>query len=130
MAYRELVVIEIREVLRRFCLGEGLRAIARGIGGDRKTVAKYVAAAGLRRDDPGPTDEHVAAVLTAARAIVGGRHGQVPDRLTAHREQIATWLAEASPADEDPPGPRRGRRHRAGQLVQAAFDSVERTFSE
>ena len=32
MAYRELGVIEIREVLRRFCLGEGLRAIARGHG--------------------------------------------------------------------------------------------------
>src|SRR6266516_6717729 len=41
MAYRELGVIEIREVLRRFCLGEGLRAIARGTRSDRKTVAKY-----------------------------------------------------------------------------------------
>jgi hypothetical protein len=30
MAYRELGVIEIREVLRRFCLGERLRATARG----------------------------------------------------------------------------------------------------
>lgn len=30
MAHRELRVIEIREVLRRFCLGQGLRAIARG----------------------------------------------------------------------------------------------------
>jgi len=97
MAYRELGVIEIREVLRRFCLGEGLRAIARGTGSDRKTVAKYVAAAtaaGLRRGDPGPTDEHVAAVLAAVRAIVGGRPGEVPARLTAHREQIAAWLAE------------------------------------
>src|SRR2546428_84835 len=27
MAYRELGVIEVREVLRRFCLGDGLRAI-------------------------------------------------------------------------------------------------------
>jgi hypothetical protein len=32
MAYRELGVIEVSEVLRRFCLGEGLRAIARGTG--------------------------------------------------------------------------------------------------
>jgi len=45
MAYRELGVIEIREVLRRFCVGEGLRAIAQGTGSDRKTVAKYLAAA-------------------------------------------------------------------------------------
>ena len=70
MAYRELGVIDIREVLRRFCLGDGLRAIARGMGSDRKTVAKYVAAAtaaGLRRGDSAPTDEHVAAVLAAVR---------------------------------------------------------------
>jgi transposase len=90
-------VIEIREVLRRFCLGEGLRAIARGTGSDRKTVAKYVAAAvaaGLQRGAPGPTDEHVAAVLAAVRPTGGGRPGEVPDRLAAHREQIAAWLAE------------------------------------
>jgi transposase len=97
MAYRELGVIEIREVLRRFCLGEGLRAIARGTGSDRKTVAKYVAAAvaaGLHRGAAGPTDAHVVAVLAAVRALGGGRPGQVPDRLTPHREQIATWLGE------------------------------------
>ena len=54
MAYRELGVIEVREVLRRFCFGEGVRAIARGTGSDRKTVAKYLAAAvaaGLRRGE-------------------------------------------------------------------------------
>lgn len=97
MAYRELGVIEVREVLRRFCLGEGLRAIARGTGSDRKTVAKYVAAAiaaGLRRGDPAPTDEQVAAVIAAVRAAPVGRPGDVPDRLAAHRDQIAAWLAE------------------------------------
>ena len=92
MAYRELGVIEIREVLRRFCLGEGLRAIARGTGSDRKTVAKYVAAAtaaGLGRGAPGPTEEQVVAVLAAVRAPTGrGRPSEVPARLTAHREQI------------------------------------------
>ena len=97
MAYRELGVIEIREVLRRFCLGEGLRAIARGTGSDRKTIAKYVAAAvaaGLARGGPGPTDAQVAAVLGAVRALPGGRPGEVPDRLAAHRDQIAAWLGD------------------------------------
>jgi len=97
MAYRELGVIEVREVLRRFCLGEGLRAIARGTGSDRKTVAKYVAVAiagGLRRGDPGPTDEQVAAVMAAVRAAPVGRPGDVPDRLAPHRDQIAAWLTE------------------------------------
>ena len=76
MAYRELGVIEIREVLRRFCVGEGVRAIARGTGSDRTTVGKYVAAAvaaGLRRGDPGPTDAHVAAVRAAIHAEPVGR---------------------------------------------------------
>jgi hypothetical protein len=44
MDYRELSMIEIREVLRRFTLGDRLRAIARGTGVDRKTAAKYVRA--------------------------------------------------------------------------------------
>lgn len=66
-------------------------------GSDRKTVAKYVAAAlaaGLQRGAPGPTDEQVAAVLAGIRAIGGGRPGAVPGRLAVHREQIVTWLAE------------------------------------
>ena len=57
MAYRELGVVEVREVLRRFCAGDGLRAIARATGVDRKTVAEFVAAAssvGLRRGAAGP----------------------------------------------------------------------------
>jgi hypothetical protein len=41
MAYRELGMVEIREVLRRWLAGDGLRAIARGTGIDRKTTAKY-----------------------------------------------------------------------------------------
>ena len=97
MAYRELGVIEIREVLRRFCLGERLRAIARGTGGDRKTIARYVAAAvaaGLARGAPGPTDAQVAAVLAAVRALRGGRRGEVADRLALHRDQIAAWLGD------------------------------------
>jgi hypothetical protein len=32
MAYRELGMVEIREVLRRWLAGDGLRAIARGTG--------------------------------------------------------------------------------------------------
>jgi hypothetical protein len=96
MAYRELGVINVREVLRRFGLGDGLRAIARGTGSDRKTVAKYVAAAvalGLQRGDPPLSDEQITAVIAAVRAT-GGRPAAVPDRLTAHRDQIAAWLAE------------------------------------
>jgi hypothetical protein len=61
MAYRELGVIELREVWRRYSQGEGLRAIARGTGADRKTVAKIVAAAaplGLQRQPWFPRFAH------------------------------------------------------------------------
>jgi transposase len=97
MAYRRLSVIELGEVLRRWCLGEGLRAIARGTGLDRKTVARYVAAGvaiGLSRGDPAPTDEQVAAVRAAVPAASAGRPAILGDRLEPSREQIAMWLGQ------------------------------------
>jgi transposase len=42
MAYREVSVVEIREVLRRWLLGQGYRAMARDGVADRKTVRSYV----------------------------------------------------------------------------------------
>jgi hypothetical protein len=86
MAYRELGMVEIREVLRRWLAGDGLRAIARGTGVDRKTIAKYVraaAAVGLQRGGPLPTDAQVAAV----------RHQACPPPAeTPSDEQQALWL--------------------------------------
>jgi hypothetical protein len=38
MGYRELGMVELREIVRRWQAGEGLRAIARGAGMDRKTI--------------------------------------------------------------------------------------------
>jgi transposase len=83
--------------LRRFCLGEGLRPIARGTGLDRKTVGRYVAAGvvlGLHRGGPPPTDEQVAAVRAAVPVASAGRPAALGVRLTAAREQIAAWLSE------------------------------------
>ena len=76
MAYRELGVIELREVLRRFTLGEGLRAIARGTGVDRKTVGKYVAAGiavGVCRGGEVQTDAQIATIAAAVRPPQAGR---------------------------------------------------------
>jgi predicted DNA-binding transcriptional regulator YafY len=44
MAFREVSVIEIREVLRLWLRGMGLRSIARLVSQDRKTVRRYVEA--------------------------------------------------------------------------------------
>jgi len=53
MAFREVRMFEVREVLRLWVRGKGLRAIERLAGIDRKTVRRYVEAAadtGLDRD--------------------------------------------------------------------------------
>jgi hypothetical protein len=53
MVFREVSVIEIREVLRSWLAGAGLRTVAAQAGVDRKTARRYVeaaVAAGLARD--------------------------------------------------------------------------------
>jgi len=53
MAYREVCVIEVREVLRGWLAGAGLRTVAAQAGVDRKTARRYVQAAeaaGVARD--------------------------------------------------------------------------------
>ncbi len=42
MAHREVGMSEVREILRRWLAGNGLRAIAPAMGGDRKTGAEYI----------------------------------------------------------------------------------------
>ena len=48
MSFREVHVFEIREVLRLWLRGEGLRSIERLSSVDRKTVRRYVEALVLR----------------------------------------------------------------------------------
>lgn len=113
MAYRELGVIEVREVLRRSCLGEGLRAIARGTGSDGKTIPKYVAAAtavGLQRGHPAPTDEQVAAVLAAVPAAPVGRPGRRPGPARALPRPDRGVAGRAAAPDEGLPAPAGARR--------------------
>jgi transposase len=95
MAYRELHMIELGEVLRRFTLGESVRAIARGTGVDRKTVAKYVRAGGalgLQRGGPVPTAEQVQAVAAQVRTPQPTGRSEPTQGLAPHRDQIRAWL--------------------------------------
>jgi len=53
MVFREVSVIEIREVLRSWLAGAGLRTVAAQAGADRKTARRHAGAAvaaGLARD--------------------------------------------------------------------------------
>ena len=94
MAFREVAVTEIREVLRAWLSGAGLRRVAEQAGVDRKTARRYVVAAaeaGLARDGgPGQlTDELVGQVAEAVRPVRPGGHGRPWERLEACQAEIA-----------------------------------------
>jgi transposase len=97
MAFREVAMFEIREVLRLWLGGEGLRAIARLVRVDRKTVRRYVAAAeaaGVVRDggEGQLTDALIGAVCEAVRPARPGGHGASWDALVPHEEVIRGWV--------------------------------------
>lgn len=102
MAFREVSVTEIREVLRLWVRGEGLRSIERLVSCDRKTIRRYVQAAeaaGLVRDggEEQLTDELIGAVVEAVRPARPGGRGWAWQRCEAERERIAAWLATDVP---------------------------------
>jgi hypothetical protein len=68
MAFREVRVFEVREVLRLFLRGEGLRSTERLVGVDRKTVRRYLAAAGELGLVVGGGDEQLTEMVTPAEA--------------------------------------------------------------
>jgi transposase len=93
MAFREVAVTEIREVLRAWLAGAGLRRVAAQAGVDRKTARRYVEAAveaGLARDGgPGQlTDELVGQVAQVVRPVRPGGHGLGWEQLEACRAEI------------------------------------------
>lgn len=99
MAYREVTVIQMREALRRWLRGEGERPIARGIGVDRKTARRYIAAAAeLGVDRSGGegqlTDELIGRLAEAVRPVRTDGHGEAWRSLLAEEEQIKKWVTE------------------------------------
>ncbi|MCL6554090.1 MAG: IS21 family transposase [Firmicutes bacterium] len=100
MAYRELGMVELREIVRRWLDGEGIRAIARATGMDRKTIAEYLraaVAAGVQRGGSPPTDEQLAAISAARRP--GRRPNTLApspelDAVRPHEAAIRQWLAD------------------------------------
>lgn len=97
MVYREVGMVEVREVLRNWMDGAGLRTVAARAGVDRKTARRYVQAAehaGLCRQD-GPealTDELIGVVVGAVRPARPNGHSAGWEELLARREQISAWL--------------------------------------
>src|SRR6478672_10144035 len=97
--YREVSVIEIREVLRAWLTGVGLRRVAAQAGVDRKTARRYVdaaVAAGLDRECGVDqlTDELIGAVVTAVRPDRPQGHGEAWEALCTNHDRISTWVKD------------------------------------
>ncbi len=93
MAFREVAVTEIREVLRAWLAGAGLRRVAEQAGVDRKTARRYVdaaVAAGLARDGGAGqlSDELVGQVAQVVRPARPGGHGLAWNLLEARHGEI------------------------------------------
>lgn len=99
MAFRELHVVEMREVLRLWSRGHGFRTVADRVQADRKTVRRYVMAAqeaGFERGDE-VGDDVLANVADAVRPGAPSSVGAMRDHLRAHANEIEVWSREGCP---------------------------------
>jgi transposase len=99
MPYREVHVIEVKEVVRLWSMGESQRTIARLTGLDRKTVSRYVKAtqqSGGRAGEP-LSEALIGEVIGRVRAQGPGVRGASWSACSAHRELLAGWLEQSIP---------------------------------
>jgi transposase len=97
VGFREVSVIAVREVLRAWLEGHGLRKVAERAGVDRKTARRYIEAAraeGLVREAGAEAvdDELIGAVVEAVRPARPNGHGASWEVLLAHEKQIRAWV--------------------------------------
>jgi transposase len=97
--YREVSVIEVREVLRAWLAGSGFRTAGAQAGVDRKTARRYVAAAvaaGLDRDCGVEQldDELIGTVVAAVRPDRPQGYGTAWEALCANHDRISTWVKD------------------------------------
>jgi len=99
MAFREVSVVQVREVLRGWLAGQSERAAARGAGVARTTARNYILVAvevGLDRagGEGQLTDELVGQVCERARPRRPDGHGQSWRALLDEEEQVKKWVEE------------------------------------
>lgn len=97
MAYREVGMLEVKEVLRLWLGGVAKKGIARQLGLDPKTVRRYVEVAegsglGPGLGPPGLTEEHLSTVILALRPDAGRPKGDAWTLAGDHREMIRRFL--------------------------------------
>jgi transposase len=97
MAFREVLVTEVKEVLRAWLSGLGKRPAAARAGVNVKTAARYIRAAqeaGLSRDsgEDRLTDELIGIVAGAVRPARPAGHGSSWEALAARKDEIIAWV--------------------------------------
>src|SRR5881628_396940 len=101
MAYREVRMIEVKEVLRLWLAGVPKTRIAETRGLDRKTIRRYIALAAAHGLRPGPqgddalTDARLEAILVALKTGTGRPHGEGWERCVEQRAFIEQMLKSA-----------------------------------
>jgi hypothetical protein len=98
VGFREVSVIEVKEVLRAWLDGAGTRTAGERAGVDRKTARRYVEAAraaGLDRSAgfDAVDDGLVGQVVAAVRPVRPNGYGQAWEALLGREEQIRAWVS-------------------------------------
>ena len=99
MSYRELTMIEIKEVLRRWQAGHSVRKIGRDTSVGRKAAARYIHWAvelGVPRDRE-LRDEDVHAVAQCVQSQPAHDESDERRAVSQHREAIEKWLSDKPP---------------------------------
>jgi transposase len=128
MSYRELSMMDVKELLRRWAAGQSIRRIARDTGADRGTVARYVAVAeqvGLARErEPSESEVHEVAQRVQSRPLpaVSAEWKEV----ATHKERIEGWLTAARPLRLTKVHTLLVREHG----LQASYDTLRRFASQ
>ena len=117
MAFREVTVVQIKEALRRWLRGEGERTIARGVGVDRKTARRYIAAAselGVDRDggEDQLTDELIGQLVERSARTAPTATARRGGSLLGEEEQIKAWVNDGPHRRQDRDPARAQRRRR------------------
>jgi transposase len=99
VGYREVGVMEVRELLRLWGMRKSHREIGRLMGCDRKTVGRYVRAAedaGLRRvmGAERSAEETIARTIELVQRRGSEFRGSTWKTLEAHREELAGWVEQ------------------------------------
>ena len=98
MAFLEVHMVQVKEIIRRWQAGESKMAIGRASGVSARTVGRYIETAtglGVSRDGEPPGEEVLAQILRRNHpGPLPTRETPAATRLAGRAEQLSRWLKE------------------------------------